>query len=472
MRGLVWLRSDLRLDDNPSFESAFIECEQVAAVYFYSDKQWQDHNESNVKLDFLIQNLRSLSLSLSQLEVPLIIINTNNFNSISLELNEFLSEYEIDKVYWNREFGLNEESRDDDVATSLSAADCPFNIFNDQIMFQPGKLKTQQGGDFSVFTPFKNRWKQEFNEDLLPAGFNYTKRNKIDFVSNASDFSFGFKKTHDCDMSLWPAGEGSALDRLEEFVSIRATNYERDRNNPAIEGTSKLSPYLALGVISSKRCIQKAYEQNNKELIKRDQGIVKWIDELIWREFYRNIMFLNPKISQHKPFKDNTRNIVWKYDEHQFKAWCEGRTGFPLIDAAMRQLKQEGWMHNRLRMVVAMFFSKNMFHDWRLGEKFFMENLIDGDFSSNNGGWQWSASTGTDAAPYFRIFNPISQSEKFDKDGKFIKKYVPELKDLDAKEIHLPSPGLLFPKEYFKPMLDLKESRVLAIEAFKSNKDN
>jgi deoxyribodipyrimidine photo-lyase len=182
-------------------------------------------------------------------------------------------------------------------------------------------------------------------------------------------------------------------------------------------------------------------------------------------------MHLNPKVSQHKPFKDSTKNIVWKYDEQQFKAWCEGQTGFPIIDAAMRQLKHEGWMHNRLRMVVAMFFTKNMFHDWRLGEKFFMENLIDGDFSSNNGGWQWSASTGTDAAPYFRIFNPISQSEKFDKSGAFIRRYVPELKDLNSKEIHSPIQGLLYPEGYPRPMLDLKETRLLAIETFKNHKD-
>ena len=471
MRGLVWLRNDLRLDDNLSFESAFLECDEVLALYFYSQEQWLNHNESNVKLDFLIQNLISLSGNLSKLNVPMIIVNSVNFDSISMELDEFLSENNIDKVYWNKEFGLNEERRDDEVKNSLRASNFPFQDTNDQVFFEPGSLKTQQGGNFSVFTPFKNKWKLEFNEDLLPQNFNYTKRNTLSVQSNALAFDFNFKKTHSCDMSLWPIGEDNALVRLEEFLTDRAANYERDRNDPDLEGTSRLSPYLALGIISSRRCIRKAYEQNDCNLIKKNQGIVKWIDELIWREFYRNIMYLNPKVSQHKPFKDSTKNIVWKYDEQQFNAWCEGQTGFPIIDAAMRQLKHEGWMHNRLRMVVAMFFTKNMFHDWRLGEKFFMENLIDGDFSSNNGGWQWSASTGTDAAPYFRVFNPISQSEKFDKSGAFIRRYVPELKNLNSKEIHSPAEGLLYPEGYPRPMLNLKETRQLAIETFKNHKD-
>tara|TARA_B110000467_G_scaffold141452_1_gene142197 strand:- start:958 stop:2376 length:1419 start_codon:yes stop_codon:yes gene_type:complete len=471
MRGLVWLRNDLRLDDNPSFESAFLECEEVLAVYLYSPKQWNSHNESNVKLDFLIQNLQSLSKNLSNLNVPLILLNSLNFKSVSMELDEFISDNNVDKIYWNREFGLNEENRDEEVKSFLISSKQRFEIFNDQILFEPGSLKTQQGGNFSVFTPFKNKWKLEFEESCLPQEFDYKSRKKIDLESNALIFNFQFIKTHNCDMSLWPAGENSALARLEDFLSERVTNYERDRNDPNLEGTSRLSPYLALGIISSRRSIQKSYEQNDKNLIKKNQGIVKWIDELIWREFYRNIMHLNPKVSKNQPFKDSTKNIDWKYDEDQFKSWCEGQTGFPIIDAAMRQLKHEGWMHNRLRMVVAMFFSKNMFHDWRLGEKFFMQNLIDGDFSSNNGGWQWSASTGTDAAPYFRIFNPVSQSEKFDKTGAFIRRYVPELKDLNSKEIHSPIQGLLYPEGYPRPMLDLKETRLLAIETFKNHKD-
>ena len=179
-----------------------------------------------------------------------------------------------------------------------------------------------------------------------------------------------------------------------------------------------------------------------------------------------------PKVSMGKPFQAYTDKINWRYNESELKAWQTGNTGFPIIDAAMKQMLQEGWMHNRLRMVVAMFFTKNMLHDWRLGEKFFMENLIDADFASNNGGWQWSASTGTDAAPYFRIFNPITQSKNFDKNGTFIKKYIPELKDLDPSVIHEPPANIREHLNYPKPILDLKESRLRAIEAFKNAKDS
>jgi deoxyribodipyrimidine photo-lyase len=185
----------------------------------------------------------------------------------------------------------------------------------------------------------------------------------------------------------------------------------------------------------------------------------------------RTLCFVFPRVSQNKPFQDYTNNIEWRYEESELDAWKNGNTGFPIIDSAMKQLKSEGWMHNRLRMVVAMFFTKNMLHDWRLGEEFFMQNLIDGDFSSNNGGWQWSSSTGTDAAPYFRIFNPLTQSKNFDTEGLFIKKHLKKLKDVDKKEIHDPSIETRNSCNYPNQILDLKESRLRAIEAFNKAKN-
>ena len=181
-------------------------------------------------------------------------------------------------------------------------------------------------------------------------------------------------------------------------------------------------------------------------------------------------MFCFPRVSKDKPFQEYTINIRWRHDEDELNAWKNGETGFPIIDAAMKQLKTEGWMHNRLRMVTAMFFTKNMLHDWKIGEAFFMQNLMDGDFSSNNGGWQWSASTGTDAAPYFRIFNPVTQSQNFDPDGEFIRKFIPSLDSVDNKNIHLPKSDLLNNIDYHNPIVDLKSSRIRAIDAFKSNR--
>jgi len=259
--------------------------------------------------------------------------------------------------------------------------------------------------------------------------------------------------------------------RLHSYLDKNIFKYAQDRNDPIIDGTSRLSAYLASGIISPKRCILEALKLNNFELDSGEKGIVKWIDEIIWREFYKNIMFSFPKVSRGQPFQEYTKKIKWRYNDDELNAWKSGNTGFPIIDAAMKQLINEGWMHNRLRMVVAMFFTKNMLHDWRLGEEFFMQNLIDGDFSSNNGGWQWSSSTGTDAAPYFRIFNPLTQSKNFDSDGLFIKKYINELKDLDKKDIHDPDENIRNHCNYPTQMLDLKQSRLRAIDAFNDAKN-
>jgi deoxyribodipyrimidine photo-lyase len=264
--------------------------------------------------------------------------------------------------------------------------------------------------------------------------------------------------------SLWPAGEDSARQRLNRFVAKPLFLYQAQRDFPALEGTSQLSPYLAAGMISARECFAAALIANNHELDMGNQGAVIWMSELIWRDFYKDILVAVPRVSMNKAFKPETEKLRWRYDEHQLIAWQEGKTGFPIVDAAMRQLNATGWMHNRLRMGVAMFFSKNLFFDWRIGEAYFMSRLIDGDLSANNGGWQWSASTGTDAAPYFRIFNPIRQSERFDPKGDFIRQYCPELASLSSKEIHEPTNRLGYPKQ----IVNLEQSRKDAIAAFKA----
>jgi deoxyribodipyrimidine photo-lyase len=288
--------------------------------------------------------------------------------------------------------------------------------------------------------------------------------------SNLSDLKF--VKSHFVDINLWPAGELAAQERLTNFLKLKAEAYSESRNSPIIDGTSRISPYLALGILSPKRCILEGLKLNNFEFTSGNKGICKWMDEIVWREFYRNIMHSFPKVSMNQPFQDYTKSIKWRHSSKELEAFYTGKTGFPIVDAGIRQMLTEGWMHNRLRMVVAMFFTKNMLHDWRLGEKFFMEHLIDGDFSSNNGGWQWSSSTGTDAAPYFRIFNPITQSQNFDPDGEFIKKFIPELKDVPVAQIHQSQSDLFSSTNYPAPMLDLKESRVRAIQAFKDAREN
>ena len=471
MKGLVWFRSDLRTGDNPALRSAFEECDEIIAIYLYSPVQATLHNESNIKNDFLIKNLKSLGSKLKLLNVSLVIKNSEGFNQDPSIINSFANENNIHKVFLNKQFGFDENLRDTNTTSLLVTSNVNFEKFNDQIIYEAGFLKTGQGNPFSVFTPFKRRWVENFDMNYLDIDYQYKEKSINSFKGNFEDFNYDFESTHGVDMDLWPHGEDKALERLNEFLSTKAPDYSTNRNDPILEGTSRISPYLANGIISSRRCILEALKLNNFEFTSGNKGYTKWIDEIVWREFYRNIMHSFPKVSKGNPFQDYTNAIQWRYDEDEFNAWKNGMTGFPIIDAAMRQLKAEGWMHNRLRMVVAMFFTKNMLHDWRLGEKFFMESLIDADFASNNGGWQWSSSTGTDAAPYFRIFNPITQSTNFDKDGKFIKKFVPELKDLDKKVIHEPDSSLRRHLGYPEPILNLKESRLRAIEAFKESRE-
>ena len=472
MNGLVWLRNDIRMDDNPGLRKACEECDSVLAIYLWSPEQLNRHNEANIKVEFLIKNLQSLEENLNSINIPILVIDNKDFSSVDQNISNLIKEHSIDKVYWGKEFGFDEINRDKSVEQQLIESKIDFEIFNDQIIYEPGFLRTGQDNPFSVFTPFKRRWVENFDMKFLDIEFNYPVKNKLEIQSNISNFDFNFSSKHSVDMNLWPAGETNALIQLNDFLDNRAINYSKDRNDPILNGTSRISPYLACGVISSRRCILEGLKRNNFELTSGNTGITKWIDEIVWREFYRNIMFSFSKVSRGKPFQDYTKNIQWQFDKDKLDAWKHGQTGFPLIDAAMRQLLHEGWMHNRLRMVVAMFFTKNMLHDWRLGEAYFMQNLIDGDFASNNGGWQWSSSTGTDAAPYFRIFNPITQSKNFDKEGLFIKKYVPELKDLDKSEIHDPSKEIRKHLNYPLQILDLKESRLRAIDVFNAAKNS
>ena len=466
MKSLVWLRNDLRMDDNPALRDACTSSDEVSCIYIYSKDQIKLHNEANCKIEFIISNLKKLSSSLKKINVPLTIIDSYGFGDNPSKILDVVNERSISKVYWNNMFGADENKRDQEVQKILSDNNIEYETFDDQVVYPPGTIKTKEDKPYSVFTPFKRRWIENFNIDFLDIEFNYTSKNDSGIASNVDVFNFDFKKTHSVDMSLWNVGEESAISILKEYLDDKVLRYSKDRNDPIIDGTSRLSPYLASGIISPRRCILEALKKNNFEIDSGETGIVKWIDEIVWREFYKNIMHSFPKVSKGLPFQDYTKNIKWRFNQDEFDAWKEGKTGFPIIDAAMKQLNTEGWMHNRLRMVVAMFFTKNMLHDWRQGEAFFMESLIDGDFSSNNGGWQWSSSTGTDAAPYFRIFNPTTQSKNFDSDGLFIKKHIKELRDLDNKEIHDPSEIVRKHLNYPIQILDLKESRLRAIDAF------
>ena len=360
MKGLMWFRNDLRMDDNPALRNACIECEEVHAIYIFSSRQNNLHNEANCKIEFLIENLKILDQELSKINIPLTIIDSTGFNDNKDIILNLIKERSINKVFWNNQFGNDEQNRDDTVTRSFKKNDIEFSSYHEKVIFSPGSIRTAEDKPYSVFTPFKKKWIENFNLDLLDIEFKYLSKKKTLIESNISDFKFKYKRNHSVDMSLWPPGEANAKDRLELYLRKNILRYSQDRNDPIIDGTSRISPYLANGIISPKRCILEALKINNFELDTGEKGITKWIDEIIWREFYKNIMFCFPKVSQNKSFQEYTNNIEWRYEESELDAWKNGNTGFPIIDSAMKQLKSEGWMHNRLRMVVAMFFTKNI----------------------------------------------------------------------------------------------------------------
>jgi deoxyribodipyrimidine photo-lyase len=263
-------------------------------------------------------------------------------------------------------------------------------------------------------------------------------------------------------------GEEAAKRRLDAFLEGAARRYHEDRDRPALDGTSRLSPYLRFGAISVRQCFEHGEDAAAGEPALR-RGVGKWLDELVWREFYAAILERHPRVLR-ESYRREYDALVWNDDARGFEAWCEGQTGFPIVDAGMRQLRATGWMHNRVRMIVASFLTKDLLIDWREGERFFLERLVDGDPASNNGGWQWSASTGTDAQPYFRIFNPVAQGRRWDPHGRYVRRWLPELGRVEDAHVHAPWEETL-PSDYPPPIVDHAERRELALERFGSVRD-
>ncbi len=331
-------------------------------------------------------------------------------------------------------------------------------------------MLTRTGGYFQVFSQFRKVCHERLYQALPGVRPRPQPQPPHALASDPlPDAVPAFPRPADSLRRLWPAGEEVAQERLRDFADQHLADYHERRDFPALPGTSQLSPYLAAGVLSPRQCLDAALVANRGEFSGGQQGAATWINELLWREFYKHILIGYPRVSRHRPFREETEALRWRQAPAELEAWQQGRTGIPIIDAAMRQLLATGWMHNRLRMVVAMFLSKNLLIDWREGERWFMRHLIDGDLAANNGGWQWSASTGTDAVPYFRLFNPLSQSERFDPRGEFIRHWLPELAGLERKAIHDPSSlGLFAGVDYPRPMVDLKASRERALAAFRN----
>lgn len=469
MAKLCWFRTDLRLSDQPALTAAMAEGDAIA-LFIISPEQWAEHSDSAHKVDFWLRALRSLSSSLGKLNVPLKILTVQRWSQVPEALLAFCQEHSITEVHCNREFGVNERRRDRASFKLLAEHGVEMKGHHGGTLLVPGSVKTGGGSYYRVFTPFSKACRERLRtapSQPLPTPRGQPVRPKISSDSVPASLP-GWPSSSVTIQTGWPASEEVALERLEVFARQRITHYKRDRDFPAIAGTSTLSPYLAAGLVSAAQCWHQALLFNHGELDTGQEGIITWMNELLWREFYQHLLHGYPTLSMHQPMRPETNAVRWRDAPADFEAWCQAKTGVPVVDAAMRQLVQTGWMHNRLRMVVAMYLTKNLLIDWRLGERFFMQHLIDGELAANNGGWQWSASTGADSAPYFRVFNPISQSEKFDPDGAFIRHWLPELSSLSNREIHDPSPVSRQALNYPSQIVDLRSSRVRAIEAFSS----
>ena len=468
MTKLVWFRRDLRITDNPALSAACETAgERVIALFIITPQAWRKHHNSPCQIELILRTLHELQQELQQLNVPLLIRSTAEQKTQAI-IEKVIATHKVTEVFYNIEYEVDELARDKIIKQRCEKFDVTVHDFHDQLFIPPGTLKNKSAEPYKVFTPFKKALYAKWHHSGIPPMVaNPKTQARIKVVSdNIPTKLTGF--TTAVDPACWPAGTKVVHQRLAAFCQQRIMDYQAKRDYPCVDNTSQLSPYLAIGALSIRECLYAALDSNKGEWDSGDKGVMTWVSELVWREFYRHILIEFPRVCRHQPFQLATKKIRWSKSEKNFKRWCDGETGVPIIDAAMRQLQQTGWVHNRLRMVVAMFLAKNLLIHWRWGEEFFMQHLIDGDFASNNGGWQWSASTGTDAAPYFRIMNPVSQSERFDGQGEFIRQYLPELTELDNKAIHHPSARCdHLPKNYPKIMVDLKQSRQQAINVFK-----
>jgi deoxyribodipyrimidine photo-lyase len=504
MRTLVWFRSDLRLHDNTALHHAARQSTRgVVALFILSPAEWKAHDYAPARIDFWLKSLAELSAALASRNIPLVIATAATPGDVPALVLAAAKLHKCDALAFNKEYELNESNRDATTLALFAREGIPAHAHTDQSLLEPGTLRTGEGRWYTVFTPFKKaayahllqRHGSAAMSPLLPAP------KKQEPTGIASDpvpsVISGFELTPtslDAEQRSWLSnlhgglapGESAAAKRLAWFAKDRLREYKAGRDTPSLDATSLLSPALAIGTISPRQCLAAALDVNRELFPKLNhsstpgssildagsEGVATWISELLWREFYIHILVGFPRVCTHSSFKPATERLRWKENQSHFAAWCEGRTGVPLVDAGMRQLRTIGWMHNRVRMVTAMFLAKNLFLDWRTGEKYFMNQLVDGFLASNNGGWQWSASTGTDAAPYFRIMNPASQSHTSDPTGEYIRRWVPELRGLSGKDIHEPwelSPLLRAKLDYpAEPIVDLKKSRAAAIEAFQS----
>ncbi|CAG7955050.1 unnamed protein product [Penicillium salamii] len=483
-----WFKSDLRLHDNRALYAAYETAKEhqvpLIGLYIASPQDWTAHSTSPARVDFTLRTLQRLQQDLGELDIPLYMETQEKRTAIPDRVVELCQQWEARHLYANIEYEVDELRREAKIVRACADKGINFALSHDTCVVTPGQLETGTGNQYAVYTPWYRSWLRflKENPDYLEVS--------EEPGSNPGKARQDFKDLFDCKIpampkthavsdeerkrfeTMYPAGEHEAMQRLDKFLEHKVRQYEEQRSTLPGEHTSVLSPYFACGALSARTAVTTAKRINKGHLDRYDQGFMTWISEVAWRDFYKHVLAHWPFICMNKCFKPEHTNIEWEYDKEIFQAWCDGKTGFPIVDAAMRQLRHCAWMHNRTRMVVSSFLTKDLMLDWRRGERYFMENLIDGDFASNHGGWGFGSSTGVDPQPYFRIFNPLRQSERFDPEGEYIRHWLPELRDVSGKAIHEPyargAAAIAQKNGYPKPIVDHAESRNRALERFKS----
>lgn len=471
-KNLVWIRRDLRLHDHHALSKALnTGPTQLVFIFDPNILEKLPHKEDR-RVTFILESLIELETELRKHGASLL-IEIGNPKEIILELHK---KYQFQNLFFNRDYEPYAKTRDQEVEKLLNSKGVNVQHFKDHVFFEKHEVLNQAREIYKVFTPYKNKWLETFkNQESIIPNFKCDLKNlhltqKLNpLLEDDFHHKLGFIPTND---NLLKGGSKKAILRLKNF-SKDIDMYHQWRDLPALNKTSNLSPYIRHGNLSIRDMIRLPYMLSNEV---KNEGANIWWSEIIWRDFYHMILDVFPKIEK-SSFKPQYDQIKWMGNPAHFKQWCNGETGYPIIDAAMRCLNATGMMHNRLRMIVASFLCKTLLLDWRLGEKYFAYKLLDFDLAANNGGWQWSASTGVDAQPYFRIFNPYSQSEKFDSEGEFIRTWCPELSHFDKKTIHSPHDADIVEQakaqcvigiDYPHPIVSYKINREKAILMYKT----